>query len=291
VRSPPASPGGIRARTAGLTFVAMVAFAANSLLCRAALAGGFADATTFTTLRLVGGAVALGLLARARGGGSPGTAGGWLSASALFAYALSFSLAYRHISAGTGALLAFGAVQITMLGGGLLGGERPRSREWLGLALSLAGLVALTRPGLAQPDPLGAGLMIGAGAAWGLYSLRGRAAGDPLSANAVNFTRSIPLALLGSGLGLVLAAPHLTPMGALLALASGALTSGVGYAVWYAALGGLTATQGAIVQLSVPPLAALGGVLLLGEQLSVRLVVAGAMILGGIALAIASHRR
>jgi drug/metabolite transporter (DMT)-like permease len=281
----------LRARTAGLTSVAMLAFAANSLLCRAALANGFSDATTFTTLRLVGGAVALGLLVRVRGGGAPGATGGWLSASALFAYALGFSLAYLHIPAGTGALLIFAAVQITMLGGGLLAGERPQSREWIGLGLSLLGLVILTRPGLARPDPIGAGLMITAGAAWGLYSLRGRGAGDPLLVNAVNFARTVPVALLASALGLVLGAPHLTPVGASLALVSGALTSGLGYAVWYAALRGLTATQGAIVQLSVPPLTALGGLLLLDEHLSVRLVVAGAMILGGIALASASRRR
>jgi len=281
----------LRARTAGLTLVAMIAFAANSLLCRAALAGGFSDATTFTTLRLVGGAVALGLLVRTRGGAAPGATGGWLSAGALFAYALGFSLAHRHIPAGTGALLVFAAVQITMLGGALLAGERPRSREWIGLGLSLLGLVTLTRPGLAQPDPRGAGLMIVAGVAWGLYSLRGPGGGDPLSVNAVNFARTVPLALLGSALGLVLGVPHLTPVGASLALVSGALTSGLGYAVWYAALRGLTATQGAIVQLSVPPLSALGGVLLLDEHLSVRLVVAGAMILGGIALAIAGRRR
>ena len=269
----------------------MLAFAANSLLCRAALAGGFSDATTFTTLRLVGGAVALGLLVRARGGAPPGATGGWLSASALFAYALGFSLAYRHVGAGTGALLVFAAVQITMLGGGLLAGERPRAREWIGLGLSLLGLVPLTRPVMAQADPLGAGLMIVAGAAWGLYSRRGRGGGDPLSINAANFARTVPLALLGSALGLVLGAPQITPVGASLALVSGALTSGLGYAVWYAALRGLTATQGAIVQLSVPPLTALGGVLVLDEHLSVRLVVAGAMILGGIALAIAGRRR
>jgi drug/metabolite transporter (DMT)-like permease len=263
----------------------MLAFAANSLLCRAALAGGLCDATTFTTLRLAGGAAALALLARGRGGDS-GEPGGWLSAGALFAYALGFSLAYRHIPAGTGALLLIGAVQLTMLIGGILAGERPRLSEWAGLGLALSGIMVLTRPGLAQPDPLGAGLMLGAGVAWGLYSLRGRGAGDPLAVNAANFARTVPLALLGSGVGLALGAPHLTPVGASLALVSGAVTSGLGYAVWYAALRGLTATQGAIVQLSVPPLAALGGVLLLAEHPTVRLVVAGTMILGGIGLAI-----
>jgi drug/metabolite transporter (DMT)-like permease len=266
----------------------MAAFAANSLLCRAALAGGLSDATTFTTLRLAGGAVALGLLARGRGR-ARGRAGGWLSASALFAYALGFSLAYRHIPAGTGALLLIGAVQVTMLAGGLVAGERPRFPEWIGLALALAGLVVLARPGLSQPDPLGTGLMLGAGAAWGLYSLRGRGAGDALSVNAVNFARTVPLALVGSAAGLALSSPRLTATGASLALVSGAVTSGLGYAVWYAALRGLTATQAAIVQLSVPPLAAVGGVLFLHERLTVRLIVAGAMILGGIALAVAGR--
>jgi drug/metabolite transporter (DMT)-like permease len=280
----------MHARTAGLTLAAMVAFAANSLLCRAALDGGLVDATSFTSLRLIGGALALVPLARLRG--TSGARGGsWLSAAALFAYALGFSLGYLSIPAGAGALLLMGAVQITMLGGGLLAGEHPRPREWLGLGLSLAGLVALTRPGLAQPDPLGAALMIAAGAAWGLYSLRGRGAGDPLSVNAVNFARSVPLALLGSAVGLAMHSPYLTPIGVSLALASGAVTSGLGYAVWYAALRGLSAMRGAIVQLGVPPLTAAGGVLLLGEPLTARLVVAGAMILGGIALAILARPR
>jgi drug/metabolite transporter (DMT)-like permease len=280
----------MHARTAGLTLAAMVAFAANSLLCRAALDGGFVDATSFTSFRLIGGAIALVPLARIRG--APGPRGGsWLSAAVLFAYALGFSLAYLSIPAGTGALLMIGAVQVTMLGGGLLAGERPRPREWVGLGLSLAGLVALTRPGLAQPDPAGAALMIGAGVAWGIYSLRGRGAGDPLAANAVNFARSVPLALLGSGAALAVGAPHVTGTGVTLALISGAVTSGLGYAVWYTALRGLSATQGAIVQLSVPPLTAVGGVFLLDEPLTARLVGAGLLILGGIALAISGRKR
>jgi len=277
-------------RTAGLTLAAMVAFAANSLLCRAALGGGLADAASFTSLRLVGGALVLVPLARVRGGSGVG-GGSWISTTALFAYALGFSLAYLSIPAGTGALLMFGAVQLTMLGSGLLAGERPAVREWLGLVLSIAGLVALTRPGLAQPDPLGAGLMLVAGVAWGLYSLRGRGVADPLATNASNFARSVPLALLASGVGLAMASPHLTTAGVLLALASGALASGLGYAIWYAALRGLSATRAAIVQLSVPPLTAVGGVLALGEHLTTRLILAGAMILGGIALAISARRR
>jgi drug/metabolite transporter (DMT)-like permease len=268
----------------------MTAFAANSLLCRAALAGGHSDATTFTTLRLAGGALALGLLAWSRAGRASDRTG-WPSATALFVYALGFSLAYRHIPAGTGALLMIAAVQITMICGGFVGGERPHVREWTGLGLSLAGLVVLTRPGLAQPDLAGAGLMVAAGAAWGLYSLRGRGAGDPLAVNAVNFARAVPLALLGSAAGLAVSHLHLTPTGAALALTSGALTSGLGYALWYAALRGLSATQGAIVQLSVPPLTALGGVWLLDEALTPRLVMASVLVLGGIALAVVDRRR
>jgi drug/metabolite transporter (DMT)-like permease len=279
----------MHARTAGLTLAAMTAFAANSLLCRAALAGGFADAASFTSLRLVGGALVLVPLARVRGGSGP-REGSWASGAALFAYAIGFSLAYLSIPAGIGALILFGAVQLTMLGAGLVAGERPAVREWIGLVLSFAGLVALTRPGLTQPDPLGAGLMVVAGAAWGVYSLRGRGAGDPLAANASNFARSVPMTLLASGAGFAVASPHLATEGALLALASGGLASGLGYAIWYAALKGLSATQAAIVQLSVPPLTAVSGVVLLGEHLTMRLVVAGAMILGGIALAISARR-
>jgi drug/metabolite transporter (DMT)-like permease len=279
--------GGVTRRTAVLTAVTMAAFASNSLLCRAALGGGLLDAASFTTLRLVSGALVLGLLARGRSGSASG--GGSGSAVALFAYAIGFSLAYLRIPAGTGALLLFGAVQVTMLATGLWAGERPRPREGAGLLVSLAGLVALTRPGLAQPDPFGAALMLAAGVAWGIYSLRGRGATDALASNAVNFARALPLALLGSGAALLLSPPHVSPRGALLALASGALASGLGYALWYAAIRGLTATQAAIVQLSVPPLAAAGGVLLLGEALTLRLAVAGVAILGGIALAVSAR--
>jgi drug/metabolite transporter (DMT)-like permease/GNAT superfamily N-acetyltransferase len=277
--------------TTALTALAMLAFATNSLLCRAALAGGHADALSFTTIRLAGGALALGLLARARE--SPPTEGrpGWDSAVALFVYALAFSLAYLRVAAGAGALLMFAAVQLTMISAGLRAGERPRALEWAGLATAVAGLVVLTRPGLARPDPLGALLMLGAGVAWGMYSLRGRRSADPVAANAASFARATPLALGAGVLSALIGAPHLAPTGALLALASGALASGLGYVVWYAALRGLSATRAAIVQLSVPPLAAAGGVLGLGESFSSRLLVAGLLILGGIALAVVGHRR
>jgi drug/metabolite transporter (DMT)-like permease len=269
----------------------MLAFAGNSLLCRAALAGRHADAASFTTLRLAGGAIALALLARARGSAAPPARKAWGSALALFAYAILFSLAYLRIPAGAGALLLFAAVQLTMIGAGLRAGERPRPLEWSGLAVSLAGLVVLARPGLERPDPLGVFVMLGAGVAWGVYSLRGRGVADAIAANASSFARALPLALAGSAAFGLLAATRVTPLGVVLAFVSGAVTSGLGYALWYAALRGLTASLAAIVQLSVPPLAAFGGVLTLGESVSLRLVLASALILGGIALAILGHRR
>jgi drug/metabolite transporter (DMT)-like permease len=269
----------------------MVAFASNSLLCRAALGGRLCDATSFTTLRLASGALVLLLLVRARGGTPPVPTPGWPSALALFAYAIGFSLAYVRIPAGTGALLLFGAVQATMVGAGLFGGERPRAREWTGLGLALAGLAVLTGPGLGQPNPLGAALMVAAGVAWGFYSLRGRGASDALGANAASFARGVPLALAANAAALALGPLRVTAVGLLLALLSGAVASGIGYAVWYAALRGLTATRAAIVQLSVPPLAVLGGVLLLGEHLVPRVVLASVGILGGIALSVTGAPR
>jgi drug/metabolite transporter (DMT)-like permease len=277
--------------TAALTSAAMVAFAANSLLCRAALGGGHADAASFTVLRLLGGAATLGLLVRIRRASGPPARFAWGSAVVLFAYAAGFSLAYTRIQAGVGALLLFAAVQLTMIGSGLAGGERPRPLEWTGLALSVAGLVLLTRPGLARPDPLGAGLMLVAGVAWGLYSLRGRGHGDAVAVNAASFARALPLSLAAGTAAALLGSIRLSPAGAWLALSSGAVASGLGYAVWYAALRGLTATRAAIVQLAAPPLAAGGAVVFLGESFSSRLLIASVLILGGIALAVASHRR
>ena len=278
-------------RTLGLAAAAMTAFAANSLLCRAALGRGLADAATFTTLRLASGAAVLLLLARARGAASPPR--DLRASTALFAYALGFSLAYARIPAALGALLLFGAVQVTMVGRGLAGGERPRVSEWAGLVLSLAGLLALTLPGArGGGDPAGALLMLGAGVAWGVYSLLGRTSGgDPLAANAARFAWAVPLALAASAVAAPASPPHVTAAGALLALASGGVASGLGYATWYAAVRRLTATRAALVQLSVPPLAAFGGVVVLGEPLSLRLVLAAAAILGGIALAVAGGRR
>ena len=282
-------------RTLGLTAAAMTCFAANSLLCRAALGRGLADAPSFTSVRLVSGAVALGLLVRVSGRTTSGTRD-LRAAVSLFAYALAFSLAYTRIPAALGALLLFGAVQVTMVGRGVIAGERPGAAEWAGIVLSLGGLVALTLPGLRQGDLAGSLLMIGAGIAWGVYSLLGRSSrSDPLAATAAHFAYAAPLALVASllaaGLGAPhLSAPHLSAAGLGLAVASGALASGEGYAIWYAALRGLSTTRAALVQLSVPPLAALGGVLFLAEDVTLRLVLSAAAILGGIALAVTSRR-
>lgn len=270
-----------------LTLLTMVAFAANSLLCRAALVDTAIDAASFTSLRLVSGAVVLWLITLRGHRGRSGT-GNWASALALFAYAAAFSFAYISLPASTGALLLFGAVQATMIGYGLWKGERFRAIQWFGFGVAVAGLVLLLLPGLAAPPLWGAGLMLGAGVAWGVYSLRGRGAGNPIRVTAGNFLRTVPITVLLSVVMFRQASFDTAGVG--YALASGALTSGLGYAIWYTALPALKATTAATVQLSVPVIAALGGVILLGEPLSLRLVVATVAILGGIALVIREKR-
>jgi drug/metabolite transporter (DMT)-like permease len=271
------------ARVLALTALAMLAFAGNSLLCRAALKHSAIDAASFTSLRLLSGALMLCLLVRLRRGATTGN-GNWPSALALFAYAACFSFAYVSLSAATGALLLFGAVQATMIAQGLRRGERLRGRQVLGLLLALAGLLGLLLPGLSAPPLMGAILMLAAGAAWGIYSLRGRGAGDPLRVTTGNFLRAVPMA---TALSLAMLG-HATVDGIGLgyALASGALASGLGYAVWYTALPALKATSAATVQLSVPVIAAVGGIVLLGEAPSLRLALASVAVLGGIALVI-----
>jgi drug/metabolite transporter (DMT)-like permease len=277
-----------RTRVFLLTLLAMLAFAGNSLLCRAAFKSGGIDAASFTSIRIVSGALALWLIVRMRGGRQE-PAGSWASALALFAYAAAFSFAYVSLTAATGALLLFGAVQATMIGFGLNRGERLRSWQAVGLMCALGGLVGLLLPGLSAPPLHGAVLMLAAGVAWGVYSLRGKGGGDPLRATAGNFLRAVAFAAALSGVMLPWAAPDGPGIG--LAIASGAMTSGIGYAVWYTALAGLKVTGAATVQLSVPLIAAVGGVVLLGEPLTLRLMVASAAILGGIALVIVDKRR
>lgn len=268
-------------RTFLFTAAAMLAFAGNSLLCRAALGPLAMDAADFTALRLASGAAMLALLLRLRQP-APAISGNWPSALALLAYAAAFSFAYLQLSAATGALILFGAVQLGMSGYGLWRGERLAALQWLGLGVAFAGLLALLAPGLSAPPWQGALLMLLAGLSWAAYSLRGRGAGDALAVTTGNFLRAAPLALLMMWL---MRSGHAMPVqGIACALASGALASGLGYALWYTALPALRATTAATVQLSVPVIAAVGGLLWLGESPSLRLLLAGLAILAGIAL-------
>ncbi|WP_106856035.1 DMT family transporter [Caballeronia novacaledonica] len=291
VSSAPASHG---ARVALLTVIAMLAFAGNSLLCRLALKGTQIDAASFTLVRIASAALVLWIMLIARGGhrrDDARRAGNWASALALIVYAAPFSYAYVRLAAGTGALLLFGAVQATMIGYGIAIGERLAATQWLGLLLALAGLVWLVLPGLAAPDPASSALMIAAGIGWGVYSLRGRGKSDPVAETAGNFLRALPFAVAVSALVLAFAFARFDAPGVAYAAASGALTSALGYAIWYAALKGLKPATAATVQLSVPVIAAAGGVLLLGEPLTARLAASAAAILGGIALVVLSKRR
>jgi len=281
--SEPIDPAATPARVLPLTILALLAFAGNSLLTRLALTQTRIDPASFTSIRLMSGAMVLFLIFKLRRGRIP-RGGSWPSAIALFVYVAAFSFAYVKLTTGAGALLLFGAVQATMITTGLARGERLGAVQWTGLGLAYAGLIGLLLPGVSSPPIASAALMLAAGVAWGVYSLRARGAGDAIAATAGNFARAVQLTIVMS------IAAHSTRTldrdGLLYAMLSGALASGVGYAVWYTALRGLRATSAASVQLSVPVLAALGGVLLLGEPLTLRLALMGAAILGGVALVV-----
>jgi drug/metabolite transporter (DMT)-like permease len=280
----------VDARTAALTLLTLTAFASNSLLTRLALGFGQIDAATFTSIRLGAGAVALLLIVRAQ-------TGRWASFSrrdafgplVLFVYAAPFSFAYLRIGAAVGALAMFGVVQLTMVGYGLVQGERPGVVAWLGLVLAIAGLMALTLPSASRPDPSGLLLMVIAGVAWGAYSLAGRTAPDPIASNAWSFLWSTPLALIVNAT--MYSSVFASARGVALALASGAVTSGLGYAVWYRALPRLSVTQAAVAQLSVPVIAALGAAAMLGERLGARFAISAALVLGGIGLVLSARSR
>ncbi|GAA4028678.1 DMT family transporter [Actimicrobium antarcticum] len=277
-----------------LTALAMIAFAANSILCRIALKQSGIDPATFTVIRITAGALMLWLIVRLRrttatSGSAVTSTGNWRSALALFVYAAGFSFAYISLSAATGALLLFGAVQATMISYGLWSGERIGRWQVAGLTLACIGIVFLLLPGLSAPPLAGALLMVCAGIAWGVYSLRARGAGDPLLVTAGNFMRAVPLALV---FGLtMLSHSSADPTGVAYAIISGAVASGLGYAIWYTALRGLTASTAATVQLSVPVLATVGGMLFLGEPITQRFVLASVAILGGLALFVLNARR
>jgi drug/metabolite transporter (DMT)-like permease len=286
---PSTEPRSATANTLLLTIMAMVAFAANSLLCRLALGQGLMDAASFATVRVISGAVMLGLmmLPRWRARGRART--DWRSVGMLFTYMVFFSFAYLTLSAGTGALILFGSVQLTMFAVSLRAGERVAPLACVGLAIAVFGLVWLVWPGLTAPDPLGAALMAIAGSAWGFYSLLGRGAADPLESTANNFLYSVPLVIVVS---LIFRDQiHVSGEGFVLALLSGVIASGVGYVIWYAALRGLTGTRAATVQLSVPVIAAFGGVLLLSEQITLRLLLAAVATLGGVWLVLAQRAK
>jgi drug/metabolite transporter (DMT)-like permease len=317
----------MKMRVFTLTLLAMIAFASNSLLCRAALKETGIDAASFTLIRILSGALALWLIIQIQrllkvdrtasalverrqavvkfpspqssptGRGGPFSsrekvgmraAGNWISGLALFAYAAAFSFAYNTLSAGTGALLLFGAVQATMILWGFRKGERLRAIQVIGLLIAVIGLVVLVFPGLSAPALIGSMLMLGAGVAWGVYSLRGKSVRDVTGSTAGNFLRAVPFAALITVL--MLPKMHLDSLGITYAVISGAITSGLGYVIWYAALAGLKAASAATVQLSVPVLAATGGILLLGEPITLRYVIASIAVLGGIFLVVIERR-
>jgi drug/metabolite transporter (DMT)-like permease len=275
-------------RGAVYTAFALIAFAANSVLCRLALGKDAIDAASFTNIRLICGALVLLIVNAAGKTGAMPDRGNWTSAFMLFLYAVTFSFAYISLNTGTGALILFAAVQATMIIFAVVKGERLRLWGWLGLGVGLAGLTYLVSPGLAAPSPAGAALMTVAGISWGIYSLRGRGTGSPVAVTTDNFLRSTPFVLI---IGLIFFQNlHITFAGALFAALSGGLTSAIGYVIWYAALRDHSATSAALVQLLVPVLAALGGVVLLSEALTMRLLLSSAMIIGGVALALMQRK-
>jgi drug/metabolite transporter (DMT)-like permease len=276
-------------KTILLTLVTMVAFAANSVLCRLALAHSAIDPASFTFVRLASGAAGLWLICKVIA--KRGRGGSWKGAVTLIIYAIAFSLAYVSLTAGTGALLLFGTVQVTMIATGFAKGERLAASQWIGLVLALSGLVVLVAPGVSAPPPLGAALMVLSGVFWGIYSLLGRGSADPAATTAGNFLRAAPLALLPLAVMAIEGELSIDGAGAFYAVLSGVFASGCGYIIWYSVLPRLSAAQGASVQLSVPVIAGLGGTLLMGEALTLRLGIAAIATLGGIALVIAARRR
>ena len=283
-----AKHGQLKLRAAALTALVLLPLAANSWFCRAALRDTGIDAASFTSIRLIAGALVLWLLVQA-GGKARSAAGSWPSAFALFGYAALFSFAYLTLTAATGSLLLFGSVQITMVAAALWRGDRLNAMQSAGVALAFAGLVGLLLPGLSAPPLLGALMMIGAGVSWGVYSIRGSGAGSPTQVTAGNFLRTVPITL---ALSLLMFRDFsVDAAGFGYAVASGAITSALGYILWYSVLSMIKATTAATVQLSVPVIVAIGGVLLLGEPLTLRLVLASAAVLGGVGLVISRRRR
>jgi drug/metabolite transporter (DMT)-like permease len=283
-------PGSTFVKTLFCTVLAMIAFAANSVLCRLALGSHAIDASGFTVIRLLSGAVVLSaILQFHRGNKTSRSRGSWTSGIMLFLYAVAFSFSYVTLDTGTGALILFGSVQITMISMSVLSGYRLRRTEWSGALIALGGFVYLMLPGVTTPSAAGFTLMTVAGIAWGIYSLKGRESDNPFTDTAGNFLRTVPFVII-----LTIAAipySHYTNEGIVLGALSGGITSAIGYIIWYAALRGLSATLAAVVQLSVPVIAALGGVIFMSEAITLRLALSAVIILGGILLVILGRSR
>ncbi len=273
------------AKTTILTGLALIAFAANSVLCRLALGNEAIDAASFTVIRLLSGAIVLFLIIRfTQKNTELSTNGSWIASLMLFLYAITFSYAYISLDTGTGALILFGSVQITMILLSLISGTRLHYTEWAGVIIAFTGFVYLILPGVTTPSTVGFLLMAAAGVAWGIYTLKGRGSQNPLMDTAYNFFRTIPLVILLTII--TISHANYSSEGVLLALLSGGITSGIGYTIWYIALGGLSATQAAVLQLLVPVIAALGGVLFVSETITVRLTISAAMVIGGILMVV-----
>lgn len=276
-------------KTILLTVLALTAFAANSVFCRMALGGQTIDAAGFTIIRLVSGALTLGLiLLFVRRGNVTASRGSWSAGLMLFAYAVAFSYAYITLDTGTGALILFGSVQITMIAISLFRGNRLHLSEWTGVSVAFGGFIYLVLPGVSAPSASGFALMTLSGIAWGIYTLIGRGSASPLSDTTYNFLRTLPLA--AALMLITMSQIELSGPGVVLAMLSGAIASGMGYSIWYLALPALSATQAAVVQLSVPVIAALGGVLFMAETVSSRLMISSVFILGGILLVVLGRR-
>ncbi|MFT5116904.1 MAG: drug/metabolite transporter (DMT)-like permease [Kiritimatiellia bacterium] len=272
-------------KTIVFTLLALIAFAANSVLCRLALASGAIDASSFSIVRLLSGTmVLLILIGFSRGTTEPSAKGSWSASFMLFFYVITFSYAYISLDTGTGALILFGSVQITMILLSLLSGTRLHPSEWLGVFVTFTGFIYLVLPSVTTPSVIGFLLMAVAGVAWGIYTLKGRGSKSPLMDTAYNFLRTIPFVAL---LAIVTMNDlRYSPEGIVLALLSGGITSAIGYAIWYVALAGLSSTQAAVFQLSVPIIASVGGVIFMSENITSRLIISAAMVLGGILIVV-----
>lgn len=272
-------------KTVLLTALALIAFAANSVLCRLALQEETIDASSFTAIRLLAGIIVLQvIIGFDRNKKELPAKGNWLASFMLFLYAITFSFAYISLDTGTGALILFGSVQISMVLLSLFSGTRLHFTEWIGLIMAFTGFVYLVLPGVTAPSTIGFLLMTIAGVAWGIYSLKGHNSKKPLMDTAYNFLRTVPFVFVL----VVITYKNVvySSEGILLAIISGGITSGLGYTIWYMALAGLSSTQASVLQLLVPVIAAFGGVLFVSEALTMRLTISAGMILGGILIVV-----